>query len=474
MTILFAWLWQGLVVAALTGIVLRAMPRLNAATRHLAWWVALIAVLSIPLLLTGTSADIVPGPILASASYSVQAALVLTAPDWVASLVVMTWAAAAAFGVVRIARGCKALRALRRTSIPFDPAREARLPLWCHAGRCASRRVQLRLSHDLAGACAMGFRRPVILIGRRLADALDDLALDQIVMHEQAHLARCDDWLQLLQAGIRTLCGLHPAVWWLSRSIDLDREAACDDAVVARTGETHRYTAALLDAAATAGSPVLAMAPGATARPSALRVRVARLLDPRRAGGARPRRLATLALVFPLGATAASPHLAPLVTFVDAVERALPLVVAVRTDRAPAIAPSISDRSRALIARPLPLHNGRSTPLAIGTAADGRHTASEPAGGPELTTPAAGPAAPIASRRVPGSEDLPLLIAPPANMNRPVLPATQSQEPRVALATAPGSPVTKAAMNLASGARRSGIAIGRAFTRAGHGFAGTF
>ena len=82
MTILFAWLWQGLVVAALTGIVLRAMPRLNAATRHLAWWVALIAVLSIPLLLiTFTSLDTLPGRPLISGEDSVRAALVLPAPD---------------------------------------------------------------------------------------------------------------------------------------------------------------------------------------------------------------------------------------------------------------------------------------------------------------------------------------------------------------------------------------------------------
>jgi len=59
-------------------------------------------------------------------------------------------------------------------------------------------------------------------------------------------------------------------------------------------------------------------------------------------------------------------------------------------------------------------------------------------------------------------------------MNGRALPAAPSQEPQVALATAPGSRVANAATKVASGARRSGIAIGRAFTRAGHGFAGTF
>ena len=353
MTILFAWLWQGLAVAALTGIALRAIPRLNAATRHLTWWVALIAVISIPLLLVAVaSLDTIPGPVSAPGESPVQPAVVLPVPDWMGLLVASIWAAAAAFGLARLTHGCKAVRALRRASVPFDRVREARLPLWSDAANRASRRAELRVSDDFAGACALGFRRPAILIGRHLADALDDAALDQIVMHEQAHLTAYDDWLLLLQALIRSLGGLHPAVWWVSRRIDVDREAACDDAVVAHTGETRRYAAALLDAAAATGgrSTVLAMVPGATARASALRVRVARLLDPRRARDVRPTPLAALVLVLPLGATLASPHLAPVVTFVEAVEHALPLPArAARYRERPAMAPSISDRTRILL-----------------------------------------------------------------------------------------------------------------------------
>ena len=73
-------------------------------------------------------------------------------------------------------------------------------------------------------------------------------------MHEYAHLARYDDWLQLFQAIARAVGGLHPAVGWLSRRIDLDREAACDDYVVARTGAARQYASALLEAAVVAGA----------------------------------------------------------------------------------------------------------------------------------------------------------------------------------------------------------------------------
>ena len=48
MTLIVTWLWQGLAIAWFTAAAVRAMPRLNAATRHAVWWLALAAVLAIP------------------------------------------------------------------------------------------------------------------------------------------------------------------------------------------------------------------------------------------------------------------------------------------------------------------------------------------------------------------------------------------------------------------------------------------
>ena len=102
----------------------------------------------------------------------------------------------------------------------------------------------------MAGACALGLGRPVILVSRSVADALSDESLDEIVMHEQAHLDRYDDWSQLLLAVVGSLAGLHPAVRFLARRLDVDREAACDDRVVSCTGAARRYASSLLTVAA--------------------------------------------------------------------------------------------------------------------------------------------------------------------------------------------------------------------------------
>src|SRR4029450_7662529 len=48
MTLIVTWLWQGLAIAWFTAAAVRAMPRLNAATRHVVWWLALAAVVALP------------------------------------------------------------------------------------------------------------------------------------------------------------------------------------------------------------------------------------------------------------------------------------------------------------------------------------------------------------------------------------------------------------------------------------------
>ena len=47
----------------------------------------------------------------------------------------------------------------------------------------------------------MGLGRNAIVLPSSLADVLDDETLDQIVMHEHAHLERRDDLWRLVQAS---------------------------------------------------------------------------------------------------------------------------------------------------------------------------------------------------------------------------------------------------------------------------------
>jgi hypothetical protein len=69
--------------------------------------------------------------------------------------------------------------------------------------------------------------------------------LDQVVLHEFGHVQRRDDWMRLLQALIEAALWMHPAAALIARELNLEREVACDDWVVARTDSPLEYAACL-------------------------------------------------------------------------------------------------------------------------------------------------------------------------------------------------------------------------------------
>ena len=242
MTILVTWLWQGIVLAAVTTASLRWATRLNAATRHVIYWVALTAVLLLPAVSWLTTMA-PPAPAILGFAVGPAAALdravapvQIPLPDWTLAIVVGAWMGMLVVGLMRLSVALGALQRLQATSRPLSEQRQRQLPMWSLA-RGFGRRAELRVSADLRGACAIGLGQPVIVVADTLVDALTDDELDQVVMHEHGHLMRYDDWSSLLQALISSIAGLHPAARWLGTQIDLEREAACDDYVVARTGE---------------------------------------------------------------------------------------------------------------------------------------------------------------------------------------------------------------------------------------------
>ncbi len=337
MTLIVTWLWQGLAIACFTALALRAIPWLNAATRHVVWWLALAAVLAIPVVHlvvnldeTRSMPDIVRyGPV-------ETGMLVLPAlPAPVMRGATLLWALTLAFGLIRIMRSYREVGRLKGASVLFDLAREERLTMWVTARESSRRKTVLRTSDSRAGACALGLGEPpVVLISGALADQLSDDQLDEIVMHEQAHLERRDDWLKLLQAIVNSVAGLHPAMRFIMRQIDVDCEAACDDRVVARTGDARRYAWTLAAAASTTvETGRVGLCPSAAeGKASSLRRRIDRLLDPRRDrnAGVATWTSVTSAMVLAM-AVAGAAQVTPIVSFVEAAEAMLPHAVAPRS-----------------------------------------------------------------------------------------------------------------------------------------------
>lgn len=91
----------------------------------------------------------------------------------------------------------------------------------------------------------VGWLRPVLLlpVGARLG--LTPMQLESLLAHELAHVRRHDYLVNLCQTVIETLLFYHPAVWWVSRQIRLEREHCCDDVAVAVCGDRLAYARAL-------------------------------------------------------------------------------------------------------------------------------------------------------------------------------------------------------------------------------------
>lgn len=91
----------------------------------------------------------------------------------------------------------------------------------------------------------IGWLRPVVLVPVAMLANLTTEQLEAILAHELAHVRRYDYLINVLQVGVETLLFYHPAVWWMSRQIRLEREQCCDEIAIALCGDRCRYAESL-------------------------------------------------------------------------------------------------------------------------------------------------------------------------------------------------------------------------------------
>lgn len=92
----------------------------------------------------------------------------------------------------------------------------------------------------------IGHLKPLILIPVGLFVALPPSAIEAILVHELAHIRRRDYLVNLLTSLIEVIFFFNPAVLWLASLIREEREHCCDDIVVAQTSNKTNYIKALI------------------------------------------------------------------------------------------------------------------------------------------------------------------------------------------------------------------------------------
>ncbi len=108
-----------------------------------------------------------------------------------------------------------------------------------------SRPVRLLVSAAAQVPMAIGWLRPVILLPASTITGLTPEQLRAVLAHELAHIRRYDYLVNILQSVVETVLFYHPAVWWVSRRIRVEREHCCDDMAVAVSGNVLSYARAL-------------------------------------------------------------------------------------------------------------------------------------------------------------------------------------------------------------------------------------
>jgi bla regulator protein BlaR1 len=252
---LLHFVWQGALVGCVTALALTALRNASPQRRYAVACAALLLCLAWPLaglvlgLRSGSDAG-AAGSGLSGLSVAAEAGAAAGLPAWLLAWlqghldwIVALWAAVTAALALRMALGLAWIGRAGH-SPATDPAWQARLSQM--AARCGlDREVRLRIVDGLASPITAGWWRPVVLVPAALVSGMSPQLLEALLAHELGHVRRHDYLVNLVQNVIETLLFYHPAVWWISHRIRIEREQIADDYAAHHLGEPRRLALAL-------------------------------------------------------------------------------------------------------------------------------------------------------------------------------------------------------------------------------------
>jgi hypothetical protein len=280
--LLIASIWQGLLLTALAWAALKLAPGLRASTRFTLWLIVFTLVALLPCFALGRGLWGVQD--FAGSAMTQPAFAIHLNVAW-AFVIEGGWLVASLLSLGRLGLNIWQMRILLRNSIPV-PFETLDGEIQSVVTRAGGRSVEVRLSDAIDAPSMLGFFHPAVIIPRTLWTELAASDMRQIILHEIAHLDRGDDWTNLLQKLLRALCPLNPALFWAERHLCVEREQACDDAVLDAAGNARAYATCLTNLAAhRLVKRAVLLAPGFWKRHSELAGRVENILHRRRSLG---------------------------------------------------------------------------------------------------------------------------------------------------------------------------------------------
>jgi beta-lactamase regulating signal transducer with metallopeptidase domain len=178
------------------------------------------------------------------------------------SWAVLTWTLGVVLLSLRLLLRWRSLGSVRREGQPLEEDRWVQMLARLIETVQVSRPVQLLQSSLARVPTTLGWLRPVVLLPASALTGLTPRQLEAVIAHELAHIRRYDYLVNLAQTVVETLLFYHPAVWWVSHRIRLEREHCCDELAVTACGNARTYAAALVQLAHAQSLPLAVAASG--------------------------------------------------------------------------------------------------------------------------------------------------------------------------------------------------------------------
>jgi beta-lactamase regulating signal transducer with metallopeptidase domain len=314
---------EGLLIALFAWALLRVVRRQNSGTRFAVWFFALLSVVALPFLSGFGQGHVLEASNSAAKSWEGFRPAISIPAHW-AFYLFAAWAFGASIGVARLASGFWRLRQLRRSCAAIsiadlDPVVRETIN--------ALGSVTIATCDCVRVPAAIGFFNRTVVLPAWALRELSPGDLSVILLHEFAHLRRGDGWTNLIQKIVGALFFFHPAVWWIENQLSVEREMACDDAVLAETANPRGYAECLISllekslahqqaASAKAGNEGWSMAQAVVNRAREASLRLAQILDANRPKATRVWTPAlSLVSAFSLVCLVALPHAPQFVAF---------------------------------------------------------------------------------------------------------------------------------------------------------------
>ncbi len=241
-------IWQGVLIGWLAALVLGLMRRRSASARYALAGGALAAIVLAPIatvvVADGAIHQQLIGALRILPLRSDQVGWLAGLSPQFATNAAAIWFVGASCFLIRLLRQWIGVRTMLRCGgRSSDPLQIEADLLRDRLG--IARPVTVLVSAFATTPLILGWLRPVILLPISATTGLTPIQLRMIMAHELAHVARADYAINLIQVAVEALMFYHPAVWWLSHRIRVEREFCCDDLAVATGEDALQYARAL-------------------------------------------------------------------------------------------------------------------------------------------------------------------------------------------------------------------------------------